>query len=141
MDDANVWYDAYTAYLKHQLGRDARAGADWRPSVVLDAVERLWHPTEAPRWDHLVRGLTWASAEHEHSAEFGVAIALAKKLAKEHAAEQALVADVFDCQETEGYYDRAYAERQEEWERTRKLLYGDEDSSYFWDRFRWRPGG
>lgn len=138
MDDTNVWYDAYTAYLRHQLARHAGGDAEWRPDVVLEVVERLWQPTAAPHWPQLIEGLRWAMSEHEHRDEFAVALALAEKMAAEHAAEQKLLEG---WEEPEVQVDRAWARRHAEWERTRKLLYGDEDSSYFWDRFRWTSGG
>ena len=63
---------------------------------------------------------------------------LARKLAAEHAEEMKR----FDSwEEPETYIDEAYVKRQKEWERTRKMLYGDEDSTYFLDRFRWVNGG
>lgn len=139
MDDINIWYDAYTAYLQHQLTRQGAQDATWRPDVVLNAVERLWPPDQAPRWDHLIEGLRWAVSEHEHRDEFAIALALAEKMAAEHAEEQKRL-EGWEEQPT-GYFDHDYARRQAEWERTRKFLHGDEDSTYFWERFRWINGG
>lgn len=138
MDEIDVWYDAYTAYLRHQLTHHAPAGHPWRPDVVVDAVERLWTPSEPPRWAHLIEGLRWAMSEHGHAEEFAVAIDLALKLSREYEAEQKSLAD---WDEPEPYLDNAYIRRHQEWERTRRLLHGDEDSTYFWDRYRWLNGG
>ena len=137
MDDTNLWYDAYTSYLRYQLDRHA-ATADWRPIVVLDVVERLWQPTAAPQWDRLIQGLHWAAGEHGHADEFAIAVTLARKLAAEYAEE---MKRFVGWEEPEAYIDEAYVKRQKEWERTRKMLYGDEDSTYFLDRFRWVNGG
>ncbi|MFN8473682.1 MAG: hypothetical protein U0822_15945 [Anaerolineae bacterium] len=146
MEDTNIWYDAYIAYLRHQLERAAPPEslsvepASWQPDLVLETVTRLWPPYAAPRWPHLIRGLEWACSEHEHRDEFAIALALAQRMALEYAEEQAALAD-WDCGPSEPYLDRHSAERQAEWERVHKFLYGDEDSSYFWDRFRWMNGG
>lgn len=137
MNEPNLWYDAYTSYLKYQLERQA-ATTDWRPDIVLDVVNRLWAPTGSPEWDRLIQGLYWAAGEHGHQAEFAVAIGLARKLAAEYAEEQKRFVGWEDADET--YVDEAYVKRHQEWERTRRLLYGDEDSSYFLDRFRWVSG-
>ncbi len=81
MEETNIWYDAYTSYLRHQLNRHAASDPAWQPDVVLDAVERLWPPEQAPRWPRLIEGLRWACSEHEHRDEFAVALALAEKMA------------------------------------------------------------
>lgn len=138
MDDTDIWFDAYTAYLRHQLTHHAPAEGAWHAGLVLDVVERLWPETEPPRWDHLIEGLRWALSEHGHDAEFHVAIELALKLRQEYQAEQQKLAD---WEEPESYQDHAYIRRHQEWERTRRLLHGDEDSTYFWDRYRWLNGG
>lgn len=138
MDDIDVWFDAYTAYLRHQLTYHAPQAGSQCPGLVIDVVERLWTPTEPPRWPHLIEGLRWAMSEHGHADEFAVAIELALKLEREHKAEQQKLAD---WEEPEPYQDNAYIRRHEEWERTRRLLHGDEDSTYFWDRYRWLNGG
>ena len=140
MDDTNVWYDAYTAYLKHQLSR--RDGENWRPDLVLEAVDRLWYPEQTPDWDRLKAGLRWAISEHGHQDEFTIALALADKLAEEYAEEQKRLAHCFEgWEEPEGYFDHTTAREHEEWARTRRLLHGDEDSAYFYERFRWVNGG
>ena len=98
MEDTNIWYDAYTAYLRHQLeshappeGLDAGRNP-WQPDLVLDTVARLWPPYAAPRWPHLIRGLEWACSEHEHRDEFAIALALAQRMSEEYAEEQAALA-------------------------------------------------